>query len=180
MILSTTVPATAQNSWPYWWKTSGMNVALKPGDTKHVFFTLAPEKMEMASNKLSVGDIIQYGGKSITITEVYKAGFNFSKAGYPQGNVKADTVGIFYKSDANDVYTLQAQAVANVLGVRLQDSIAAETAILPLPMEAKKPDAITVTPVGAGLPDTINQLTQLLVVGGLVVIGFLAFKKFAR
>lgn len=184
---ATTVPATAQPSWPYWWKTAGMGVMLKAGDTKFVFYSIPAEQVDKVSSKLAVGDTIQYGSEKITITEVYKAGFTFDKAGYPRGSIKPATIGIFYKADTPDPYTLQAQAISNILGLTLASSIAVEAAVLELPNVVKQDDTgtpvknpVVVTPVGEGLPDMINQLSQFMIIGGLVVIGYMAFKKYAR
>lgn len=186
MIHATTVPATAQANWPQWWKTAGMGVMLNPGDTKFVAFTIpASVDIDVVSSKLAVGDVVQYGSESLAITEVYKAGYDFNKVGYPKGSVKAGTLIVFYKAVTGDPYTLQAVAIANVAGLRLQDSIAIETAILPAPATSKNNDSpvkepAVVTPVGEGLPDTINQLSQFAIIAGLVVLGIMAFKKYAR
>ena len=186
MIHATTVPASAQANWPQWWRTSGMGVMVNAGDTKFVAFTIpASVDIDAVSSTLAVGDVVQYGSESIAITEVYKAGYDFNKVGYPQGSVKASTIVYFYKAQTADPYTLQAVAIANVIGLRLQDSLAIETAILEKPKTTvtndspvKKP--AVVTPVGEGLPDTINQLSQFAIIGGLVVLGIMAFKKYAR
>lgn len=186
MIHATTVPATAQANWPQWWRTSGMGIMLNAGDTKFVAFTIpASVDMDAVSSKLAVGDVVQYGGESIAITEVYKAGYDFNKVGYPQGSVKGGTLIVFYKAITADPYTLQAVALANVAGLRLQDSIAIENAILEKPKTTVTGDSpvktpAVVTPVGEGLPDTINQLSQFAIIGGLVVLGIMAFKKYAR
>lgn len=186
MIHATTVPATAQANWPQWWRTSGMGVMINAGDTKFVAFTIpASVDIDAVSSKLAVGDVVQYGSESISITEVYKAGYDFAKTGYPQGSVKAGTLVYFYKANTPDPYTLQAVAIAGVIGLRLQDSIAIEQAILAKPAIVKTDDSpvkkpTVVTPVGEGIPDTINQLSQFLIIGGLVVLGIMAFKKYAR
>lgn len=164
-----------------------MSVMVAAGNVKYAFFSIPASDIDKVSSKLAVGDQIVYGSEKITLTEVYKAGFDFDKAGYPRGSVKPLTIGIFYKADTPDPYTLQAQAIANVLGTTLAQSIAVESAILPLPNVVKKDDdgvpvkkPNVVTPVGEGLPDTINQLSQFVIIGGLVVIGYMAFKKYAR
>lgn len=163
-----------------------MGVMLNAGDTKFVAFTIpASVDIDAVSSKLAVGDVVQYGSESIAITEVYKAGYDFNKVGYPQGSVKAGTIVYFYKAQTADPYTLQAVAIANVIGLRLQDSLAIETAILEKPKTSKTDDSpvktpAVVTPVGEGLPDTINQLSQFAIIGGLVVLGIMAFKKYAR
>lgn len=186
MIHATTVPATAQANWPQWWRTSGMGIMLNAGDTKFVAFTIpASVDIDAVSGKLAVGDVVQYGSESVAITEVYKAGYDFNKVGYPQGSVKAGTLIVFYKAQTADPYTLQAVAIANVAGLRLQDSLAIETAILETPVKVKTVDSpvkepAVVLPVGEGLPDTINQLSQFMIIGGLVVLGIMAFKKYAR
>ena len=184
MLHATTVPASAQVSWPTWWKTSGMTVNVAVGDIKPLAFVIpASVDMDAVSSRLAVGDSIQYGGEKITITEVYKAGFTFDKADYPKGNVKAGTLVIFYKSDTGDPYTMQAVAVATTLGLRLQDTIDAKNAILPVSVKETPPpkdSVITVTPTGSGLPDTINQLSQFAIIGGLVVLGIMAFQRYAR
>lgn len=186
MIHATTVPATAQANWPQWWRTAGMGIMLNVGDVKFVAFTIpASVDIDAVSSKLAVGDVVQYGSESIAITEVYKAGYDFNKVGYPQGSVKGGTLIFFYKSLSAEPYTLQAVAIANVIGLRLQDSIAIENAILASPAKVKTEDSpvknpAVVTPVGEGLPDTINQLSQLAIIGGLVALGIMAFKKYAR
>lgn len=183
MIHATTVPATAQAAWPLWWKTSGMGAIVNAGDTKLLAFAIPSNiDQDSVSHKLSVGDAVQYGGEKVAITEVYKAGFTFDKAGYVQGSVKAGVVIIAYKAETADPYTLQAVGIANVLGLRLQDAIDIKDAILPLPSVKQNEDKppVVVTPVGSGIPDTINQATQFVVVGGLVVLGYMAFKKFGR
>lgn len=186
MIHATTVPATAQANWPQWWRTSAMGIMINAGDTKFVAFTIpASVDQDAVASKLSVGDVVQYGSESIAITEVYKAGYDFNKTGYPQGSVKGGTLIVFYKALTPDPYTLQAVAIANVAGLRLQDSIAIEHAILEKPKTSVSNDSpvkepAVVTPVGQGLPDTINQLSQFAIIGGLVVLGIMAFKKFAR
>lgn len=186
MIHATTVPATAQANWPQWWRTSGMGVMLNAGDTKFVAFTIpASVDQDVVSSKLSVGDVVQYGSESLAITEVYKAGYDFNKEGYPQGSLKGGTLVVFYKALTADPYTMQAVAISNVVGMRLQDSIAIENAILEKPKTSKKDDSpvktpAVVTPVGEGLPDTINQLSQFAIIAGLVVLGIMAFKKYAR
>lgn len=186
MIHATTVPATAQANWPQWWKTAGMGVMVNAGDTKFVALTIpASVDMDAVSHKLSVGDVVQYGSESVAITEVYKAGFDFNKVGYPQGSVKGGTLIYFYKAVSADPYTLQAVAIVNVIGLRLQDMIAIENAILASPIKVKTENSpvkepVVVTPVGEGIPDTINQLSQFAIIGGLVVLGIMAFKKYAR
>lgn len=185
MLHSTTVPATAQTAWPLWWKTSGMSAMVNAGETKLLAFAIPGNiDQDSVAHKLSVGDGVQYGGERLDITEVYKPGYSFTKAGFPQGSVKPGVLIVAYKASTADPYTLQAVAVANVVGLRLQDAMDVKDAILPAPDATVKSDSdkpvTVVTPVGEGIPDTINQLTQFAVVGGLVVLGIMAFKKFAR
>lgn len=186
MLHATTVPATAQPTWPVWWKSSGMSTFVKAGEMKYCFFAIPTMlDIDQVAAKLSTGDGIQFGQSRLDIVEVYKPGFDFKKTGFPAGSVKPGIIGIFWKAQSDNPYTMQTVAVANILGLRLMDAIAVESAILPQAEKIKVADSpvkqpAVVTPVGEGLPDTINQLTQLALVGGLVVLGILAFKKFAR
>lgn len=183
MLHSTTVSPIASPAWPQWWKTVGMTTTVKIGESKLVAF-LVPSNLDLDSiaRILSTGDSIAYGGEKLDIISVYKPGFDFDMPPL-HGSVKPGILIIGYKAVTGDPYTLQAQAIASVLGLRLVDIVNIADAILPAPSikpSDKPAKDVVVQPVGEGLPDTINQFTQLLVVGGLVVLGVLAFKRFAR